>query len=204
MTRDDACPAPARPATWRELVGAALLATVLVGCCVALVASSAQAQTVTAPINLQFADLVPGQTRTQSQPVSLAHDAQISAVSIGEAGDAAVFSWEVALCSASGGCLSLDDDSKGHAVAHGSYRLEVSVTMSEEGTQQAVDRLDGAVSFVATGSATSTPTGGTGVLAHTGTFVWGAAGLGALLVLVGWFFVVVGRRRTERDARWRA
>ncbi len=171
-----------------------LAATVLALVWVVLTAGTARASAL--PVQVSFDNLLPGETRSTSWPVSVPVAATIAAATVHQDGADGV-RWTVRLCpAAGGGCLDLLSAVAGQAVAQGDYRVQVGLVATdlEPGQSRGLDArytlTEGADGWLA-------DTGG--ALAMTGTPAMALALTAVALATLGGLLVVVARRRDRDD-----
>lgn len=102
-----------------------LVAAVLALACVVLTAGTAQA--VPLPVQVSFDNLLPGEVRSTSWPVSVPVSARIAAATVHQGAPGGV-QWTAQLCpTTGGGCLDLLSATVGTTVAEGEYRMQVGI-----------------------------------------------------------------------------
>ena len=190
--------------TRRAAAGAAtsfLVAALLALACVVLTAATARAASL--PVQVSFDNLLPGDVRSTSWPITVPAPARIATATVHQAGTGGV-QWTARLCPAGGGaCVDLLSATVGTALAQGSYSLQVGVSAGDLQPGQ-TRTLEARYTLVEVADGWLADTGGSlgggGQLAMTGLpavalgiTAAGAAGLGGVLV-------VLARRRQEADA----
>ncbi|OJV78505.1 MAG: hypothetical protein BGO37_07205 [Cellulomonas sp. 73-92] len=192
--------------TRRAAAGAAtsfLVAALLALACVVLTAATARAASL--PVQVSFDNLLPGDVRSTSWPVTVPTPARIATATVHQGGSGGV-QWTARLCPAGGGgCVDLMSATVGTPLAQGTYSLQVGVSAGDLQPGQ-TRTLDARYTLVEVADGWLADTGGPlggggGQLAMTGlpavalgiTAV-GAAGLGGVLV------VLARRRRAAADA----
>lgn len=171
-----------------------LVAAVLALACVVLTAGTAQALPL--PVQVSFDNLLPGEVRSTSWPVSVPVPARIAAATVHQDAPGGV-QWTVRLCpTAGGGCLDLLPATVGTTVAEGEYRVQVGIDAINLQPGQ-TRTFEARYTLAESGDGWLADTGG--ALAMTGVPALAVALMSVGLAGVGVLLVVLARRRDRGD-----
>ena len=171
------------PARNRARAGATLsflaaLVVALTGMSVPANAAGAQATFVAS-----FADMVPGETRSASQAVTVPTEAALTVAEWDRSGHEG-FAWQVRLCDAQ--CAPVTSTTTGMVLAPGDYRLEIAVTAGDV-PMASESGLTGRLVWTETADD----------LPVTGSDAIGLGVLAVGLTGLGFWLLLVSRRREE-------
>ena len=173
------------------------LAALLAGASVVLGAGSAQALPQPVPLQVSFADLLPGDVRSTSWPVQVPYPAVIAQAALVKAG-AGDLRWTARLCPVAGSaCLDLLTAGVGTPLAAGDYELQVGLTVVDMQPGQS-QSLEGRYTLVEDGLLAGTG-GGPDVLASTGAPALSLGLTGVVVAVLGLLLVVLAHRRRGGD-----
>lgn len=173
----------------RGAVGS-FVAVLLLGV-LATVLAARPAQARVATLSFAFEQLMPGESREDSDTFAVPRTARISEVQLEEdSSEPGAFTWELSLCPASGACLPVARESEGREVPAGEARLEVSVRLDEDAPQLASSSVSGRIVFSADDDES-------GELPPTGAASLGILAGALALLGVGIALLLVARRRSR-------
>ncbi len=177
-----------RSSALRRGAGGTLAVALVLGVLASLLAAR-PAEARIATIAFAFEHMMPGEHRSQEEALSIPRDARLVDVEITEETSApGAFGWVAELCPTAGACVPVTPASEGAAIAAGTARLVVEVTLDEGADALATSAISGRLVFADDG-------GDDGGLPPTGTAVAGLV-LGALALLgVGGTLLALSRDR---------
>ncbi|MGV9192872.1 LPXTG cell wall anchor domain-containing protein [Microbacterium sp. MC2] len=143
------------------------------------------------PVDISFAQMLPGETRSAAQPVTIPVRARVvdSAWSIGGTNA----EWTVTLCT--GDACTGWDDLVGTTLSSGTHSLVTTVRMPDELEQGATAAASGSITFVEADAA----------LPSTGnTIAAGVIGAGIAALVGGIIIILLARRRREDEEETRS
>lgn len=169
-----------------------LVAAVLALACVVLTAGTAQA--VPLPVQVSFDNLLPGEVRGTSWPVSVPVPARIAAAAVRQ--DDGV-QWTARLCPTAGGaCLDLLSATVGTTVAEGDYRVQVGVDATDLQPGQSRS-FEARYTLAEAEDGWLADTGG--ALAMTGVPALAVGSVAVLTAAFGAVLVLLARRRRDDE-----
>lgn len=175
-----------------------LVAAVLALACVVLTAGTAQALPL--PVQVSFDNLLPGEVRSTSWPVSVPVPARIADATMRQDAPGGV-QWTARLCPTAGGaCLDLLSATVGTTVAEGDYRVQVGIDAVNLQPGQSRS-LEARYTLAEAEDGWLADTGG--ALAMTGVPALPVALTSVGLAAVGVLLVVLARRRDRGDENQR-
>ena len=172
-----------------------LVAALLALAFVVLTAATARAASL--PVQVSFDNLLPGDVRSTSWPISVPAPARIATATVREGGSGGV-QWTARLCPTAGGaCVDLMSATVGTALAQGDYSMEVGVSAGDLQPGQ-TRTLEARYTLVEVADGWLADTGGT--LAMTGLPAAALAVVAVLAAGSGALLVFLARRRREQPS----
>lgn len=142
--------------------------------------------TLAQPVDVSYQRMLPGETRSASQPFTVPVRAKVAATTWSTAGADA--DWTVTMCT--GDVCTEWDDLVGTTLASGTHTLVTTIRMPDDLAQGATAAASGTVSFVEA-DATLPSTGG--------TLAAGAIGAGIAAIIGGSIIILLARRRKDEE-----
>ncbi len=165
---------------------AAVVPAMIVGTVLAVGLAMPAPTTVALPVEVSHQQMLPGETRSSTQPFTIPVRARVAATDWSTTGADA--DWTVALCT--GNECTEWDDLTGSTLASGTHTLVTTTRMPDDLAQGAAAAASGTLTFVEA-DATLPSTGG--------TLAAGAIGAAIAAIIGGFIIILIARRRKEQE-----